>query len=164
MWAIASLNVDARCGLTLTSSKDQNTRMHSSRMRTARSLPYGGVCVQRGSVSREGLCPERVCVQGGPDQGAVCERGALYLGDPPPPVDRQTPLKLLPCPKLRLQAVIILWRSYCLFSEIRISIAIVDNILTKNSLSAKKKKEFFFLYSYREKTRTGFFSIQTQLR
>ena len=50
------------------------TRIHSSRMRTARSFPYGGICpggvsvrgclypvwgvsVQEGSLSRRGLCP-----------------------------------------------------------------------------------------------------------
>ena len=42
-------------------------------------------------------------------QGDLCLGGGLYQGDPlhsPPPVDRKTPVKILPCPKLRLRAVI----------------------------------------------------------
>ena len=39
--------------------KEWLTRMHSSRMRTARSLPYGG------SLFREGLCPWRGLCSGG---------------------------------------------------------------------------------------------------
>ena len=89
------------------------TRMHSIRMRTARSLPYkGGFSVRgclfrgylsRGPLSRGGLC-----------QGALCPGGALSKGflsrevsvrETPSPVDRQMPVKILPCPKLRLQVV-----------------------------------------------------------
>ena len=55
------------------------TRMHSSRVRTVR---FSG------------------CLFGG---GGVCP-GCLLQ---PPPVDRQMPVKILPCPKLRLQVVII---------------------------------------------------------
>ena len=55
------------------------TRTHSSRMRTGRCLPYG-----------RGLCP----------------RGSLSGRPPSTPVDRQTRVKFLPCPKLRLRAVI----------------------------------------------------------
>ena len=50
--------------------------MHSGSMRTARSLPYGGFL-----------------------SGGVSVRKTLY------PLDRQTPVKILPCPKLRLRAV-----------------------------------------------------------
>ena len=67
--------------------------MHSSRMSTARSLPYGGISVQgvyvwgclcpRGSLSRGGLCP----------------------GRPPPPCGQTDAVQILPCPKLRLRAV-----------------------------------------------------------
>ena len=53
--------------------------LHSSRMRTARSLPYGGVFSVRKT---------------------------------PPPVDRQMPVKILPCPKLRLRAVVIIHLYY----------------------------------------------------
>ena len=55
--------------------------MHSSRMRTARFSGRLG-----------GVCPGGVCLFG------VCH--------PPPPVGRQTPVKTLPCPKLRLRALI----------------------------------------------------------
>ena len=42
------------------------TRMHSSRMCTARSLPYGEGSLSRGgSLSREALCSGRLSVQGG---------------------------------------------------------------------------------------------------
>ena len=67
------------------------TRMHSSRMRTAHSLPYGGVSVWgvsvwgvsvRGSLSG-GLCPGGLClgvsVQGGFCLG-VSVQGGLCLG------------------------------------------------------------------------------------
>ena len=73
------------------------TRMHSSSMHIARSLPYGGVSVHgglfpgaslfRGSLSREisvqgDLCPRRslsgVCVLGGVLSGGLC-----LGGDPP---------------------------------------------------------------------------------
>ena len=62
-----------------------NTRMHTTRMRTTRSLPYRGVCVQ-GDPPRQ---------------------------RPPPPCEQDdwhTPVKTLPCPKLRLRAVIKHWK------------------------------------------------------
>ena len=41
--------------------------------------------------------------------GCLCPGGSLSRGvsvrETPPPVDRQTPVKILPCPKLRLRAV-----------------------------------------------------------
>ena len=59
------------------------------------------------------LCPGRgVSVQGGLSGdlclGGLCPGGSLSREEPPPspPVDRQTPVKILPCPKLRLRAVI----------------------------------------------------------
>ena len=61
------------------------TRMHSSRMLTASSLQY-----RRGRGSIQGI---------------------TLSGRPPrtetPPFDRQTPVIILSCPKLRLRAVII---------------------------------------------------------
>ena len=72
--------------------------MHSSRMRTARFLPYGGslsrASVQGGLCHGGGLCP------GG--------WGGVSVMKTPSPlwtVDRQTPVKISPCPKLRLWAV-----------------------------------------------------------
>ena len=56
------------------------TRMHSSRMRTTGSLPY-----RRVSLDKDASPPTET--------------------ETPPPVDRQTPVKILPCPKLRLRAV-----------------------------------------------------------
>ena len=56
--------------------------MHSSRMRTARTLP----------------------VQGGlPDRDPPWTE--THSGQRSPPVDRQTPVKILPCPKLRLRVL-----------------------------------------------------------
>ena len=52
------------------------TRKHSSRMRTPRSSPYGGVSVQRPPWT-----------------------------ETPPPVNSQTRVKIVPCSKLRLRAV-----------------------------------------------------------
>ena len=46
------------------------------------------------SLSRGGLC-----------QGGVSVQGGLCQGDPLPP-SGQTPVKILPCPKLRLRTVI----------------------------------------------------------
>ena len=88
------------------------TRMHSSMMRTVRFLPYGG------PLSREGLCLGGSSVQGGLCQGdplpflwklGLCpggplsgggslSRGSLSGRPTSLPVDRQTPVKLLPCP------------------------------------------------------------------
>ena len=66
-------------------SEIHETRMHASRMRTARSLPYGGVSV----------CP------GGFLSMKVSVRKTL------PPVDRMTDAsKNISLPKLRLRAVI----------------------------------------------------------
>ena len=78
--------------------------MHSSRMRAACLLPESGP-VGGGGVSG----PGGVLVLGG---GGVCDRGyipACTRADPHPPQeqnDRQ--VQILPCPKLRMRAVIIL--------------------------------------------------------
>ena len=76
------------------------TRMHSSRMRTGRSLTYTGVCFPGGGcVSCPGGCmlwvgvcsggrcapwgmsaPGGVCSGGGICSGCVCSRGCLLLG------------------------------------------------------------------------------------
>ena len=61
--------------------------MHSSKMYTAHSLPYRGVSVQRGSVL-----------------GSLS--GESLSGRLPSPVNRQMPVKILPCHKLRLWVVI----------------------------------------------------------
>ena len=74
--------------------------MHCSRMHTACLLTMGvsGGCVWRC------VCPVRLCT-------GVCPP-PRPRGRPPwtqrqtPPVDRQTPVKTLPCPKLRLLTVI----------------------------------------------------------
>ena len=79
-------------------------------MRTARSLPYGGVSVHGG------ICSGRVSIQGwgsvsrgGSRLGGLCPREVSVQGGSireTPPVDRQTPAKILPLPKLRLRAII----------------------------------------------------------
>ena len=52
-----------------------------------------------------GVCLGSVC-PGGVWLGGVCLGGACPGGClPHPPVDRQTPVKILPCPTLRLRAV-----------------------------------------------------------
>ena len=98
---------------------DDWTRMHSSRMRTARlltvsrSTPWGWGC----SASRSVLHPEGVCTQGRSASRRVCIQvrwaeipsyvicDACSEDNPPPPVDRQTPVKTLPYPKLRLRVI-----------------------------------------------------------
>ena len=72
--------------------------MHSSSMRTAAVYCTGGVSVQ------EGLCPEGLCPGGSLSRGSL-SRG-LCEDTPSPSVDRQTPVKILPCSKLRLRTVI----------------------------------------------------------
>ena len=91
------------------------TRMHSSRVRTARSLPYPEVYLDRDPRFPEDGDPQR-----SPDRDPL--DGDPYWTEPHPPpgkeipwtgndiiqttpVDRQTPVKILPCPKLRLRAV-----------------------------------------------------------
>ena len=119
------------------------TRLHSSRMRTARALTIspsmlctggcplpggvcsGGVCSWRGlsapggCVSSGGVCSWGMSAPGGVcSWGCVCSQGGCLppggvhgLGctwsGTPPAVDRHTPVNILPCPKVRLQAVII---------------------------------------------------------
>ena len=86
-----------------------NTSMHSSRMRTARLLtgsrggglhPVGGLHqgVHTGKSASRGAY-----IQG----GCRVLEGALHLGggQTPSPMNRQTGVKTLPCPKLRLRAV-----------------------------------------------------------
>ena len=67
-------------------------------MRTAHSLPSGGISVQ-GSLSGG------ICVQRPPSRGVSVQ--GVSVRTTPSPVDRQMPAKILPCPKLRLRAVII---------------------------------------------------------
>ena len=97
------------------------TRKHSSRMPTVRSSPYGGGGHCSGGLCPMGLCPLRVC-QGDPpplegtwDQaqrplegtcGQAARQDATSFRDPPTTRIRHTPVKILPCPKLRLRAVI----------------------------------------------------------
>ena len=56
----------------------------------------GGLC-PGGSLCRGSLSKER---RGSLSRGSLA-RGGLCQGDPPPPVDRQTPVKLLPCPSVQ---------------------------------------------------------------
>ena len=68
--------------------KFHHTRMHSSIIRTTRSLPYGGgggplskggLCLRGGSLSKGGLCPAGVSVGGGLCPGVSVQEG-LCLG------------------------------------------------------------------------------------
>ena len=72
--------------------KIEITKIHSRRMLTAALYRTLGLC-PGGSLSG-GFSVQGVSVSGG---GSVRET--------PSPVDRQTPVKMLPCPKLRLRAV-----------------------------------------------------------
>ena len=72
--------------------------MHSSRICTIRSLPYGGLC---SGVSAQGVSVQGGLCPGGSLSGGVCVRENQF------PVDRQTPVKILPCLKFRLQTVTI---------------------------------------------------------
>ena len=81
--------------------------MHSSRMRTARSSPYrGNLCP--GGPCPGGLCPGGLCQGGGVSvQGVVSVQGGSVRETPSPVYRmRDTCCEILPCSKLRLQAVI----------------------------------------------------------
>ena len=108
------------------------TRLHSSRMRTARSLTVSpsmlcarGGCLLLGGVPAPeggaGACSGGCLVQGGGawSGGYACSWGGTCSGlcgipacteaDPLPPCGQNswhTLLKILPCPKLRLRAII----------------------------------------------------------
>ena len=106
-------------------------RMHSSRMRAVRfSGPMSGggggdvcpretcaqwVCPLSGNVWPGGVCQVGVCKGVVCPGEGVCTGGGVYLGEvclggdclPHAPVNRQMPVKILPCPKLHLQAVTI---------------------------------------------------------
>ena len=71
------------------------TRMHSSRMRTARSSSRPGGLHQ--PPPRDLGTP--------PGPGTAQDQAPPW--DQAPPVDRHTPVNILPCPKLRLRAVTI---------------------------------------------------------
>ena len=89
--------------------------MHSSRMHTAHSLPSGGISVRgslcpgvslsRGLSVQGSLCPGVSLSRGLCPGGSLC--GGSLSGRPLLPVDRQMSVKILPCPQLRLRAVII---------------------------------------------------------
>ena len=72
----------------------------------------GGVC-SRGVSALGGCVPGprgvpglgRVCSRGVPGQRGVSAPGGVPGQVLPPPVDRYTPVNILPCPKLRLRAV-----------------------------------------------------------
>ena len=83
--------------------------MHSSTMRTTSFIGrlFGGVCQWGDVCSVGGVCPSGcVCMSAQKDvcPGDVCQ-GVSALGVLPLPADRQTPVKILPYPKLRLPAV-----------------------------------------------------------
>ena len=84
------------------------TRMHSSRMRTARSSGrLGGACF---GGSPPGTPQARPPPGTGTPPPHNWEQAPLRDQAPPgtrhPPVDRHTPVNILPCPKLRLRAAI----------------------------------------------------------
>ena len=93
-----------------------STRMHSSRMRTARSSSRPGGLHQAPPgtrhPSRDQAPPwdqipfrTRHTLQRRPPSRPGTPPGADPPGPGTPPVDRHTPVNILPCPKLRLRAV-----------------------------------------------------------
>ena len=79
---------------------------------------WGGVPGPRGVSSLGGVPGPGGCLL----PGDVCSGGCLLLWgctwSGTPPVDRQTPVNLLPCPKLRFRAVIIVRiRDLCIMSS-----------------------------------------------
>ena len=65
-----------------------------------------GVFVQRGSLFGGGLCPKESLCPGGSLSRWGSLSGGFSVGgfsvrETPSSVDRQTPVKILPCPKLR---------------------------------------------------------------
>ena len=87
-------------------TKSLKTRKHSSRMRTARfsDSGEGRVC----PTPHGGRPPPRGCRP--PSGDSIPPEADPPGGRPPggrsPAMDRQTPVKILPCPKLSLHAVI----------------------------------------------------------
>ena len=100
------------------------TRMHSSRMCTARLLTVSGgrclhpdLCPTSAQPQGSGLHlgglqpgwsaqPQGVCIQGGSASRGVCIQRGLGRPSPSPHVDRITHrCKTLPCPKLHLRVV-----------------------------------------------------------
>ena len=69
-----------------------------------------------GGMHGSGVCVVGVCMAGGPCVLGVCVQGGRVCWGcachARPPVDRQTGIKTLPCPKLRLRAV----KIYTLFT------------------------------------------------
>ena len=63
--------------IKLTEANESKTRMHSSRMRTTRSLPYGGVSLPRGG---EGSLSLGVSLYRGVSVWGLCTGGSLFGG------------------------------------------------------------------------------------
>ena len=87
---------------------------------------WGGVCSQGGAPGPGGVCSGGggVCSGGMSAPRGVCLlRGGVpgpggYLVRYSPPVDRHTPVNILPCPKLRLRAVKIWLLQMHLFQDL----------------------------------------------
>ena len=119
-----------------------------------------GLCTREGSLSR-GLCPgvsvwmgflsrvvsvrwARFLSGESLSEGGICSKGVSVRrgslpGRPPPPVDRQMPVKILPCPKLRLQAVNIL--------TLRVSLRLILQYIHEQSYRSNVTGHFEFLFS-----------------
>ena len=83
--------------------------MHSSRMRTARSSPYGGSLSGDGSSSQRPLCTKtHLDRHPGRNMGLDSHTGSDITQRPLPceQNDWHMPVKILPCPKPRLWVVI----------------------------------------------------------
>ena len=59
---------------------------------------------------------------------SACSRACMATHAHPPPMDRQMPVKILPCPKLRLQAVTICDTCHILHSSV--ILYLLDNLLS----------------------------------
>ena len=106
------------------------TRIHSSRMRTACLLTVSQHALLGGVT-----CPGVYLLGGVPAQGGVPARGGGggYL----PPVNRMTDrCKILPCPKLRLRAVNITFQQLLLRAVIKQHLSLAATLLGDHLLSS----------------------------
>ena len=118
-------------------------RISQHALRRGGVCSWGGVC-SGGCVCSWGECllPGGVCSWGVSTPGGVCSRGVYLVRgvvsapggylvwrgtrSGTPPVDRHTPVNILPCPKLRLRAVKVHNPKFYLLSVFSISYVFLD--------------------------------------
>ena len=123
------------------------TRIHSSRMRTAHLLTIsqhallGGTCpgVYLPGVYLPGWC---TCLGGVPARGVYLSRG-VPPQVPPHPLwtEWQTGAKILPCPKLRLRVVNITFQQLLLWAVMKQHLSLAVTLLGDHLLSSAVSKK-----------------------